>query len=63
MAECGIESIAKESEQAEDQDVHEQPAKKCKQELKGVHFKIKNTLGLNIGCKYFRKVALQQYWF
>ena len=35
MSESDIESIAKESEEAED-DVYEPPSKKCKQELKGV---------------------------
>ena len=36
MSESDIESIAKESEQAEDEDVYEPLSKKCKQELKGV---------------------------
>ena len=36
MSESDIESIAKESEQAEDEDVYEPPSKECKQELKGV---------------------------
>ena len=36
MSESDIESIAKESEEAEDKDVYEPPSKKCKQGLKGV---------------------------
>ena len=36
MSESDIESIAKESEEAEDEDVYEPPWKKCKQGLKGV---------------------------
>ena len=36
MSESDIESIAKESEQAEDEDVHKPPSKNCKQELKRV---------------------------
>ena len=36
MSESDMESVAKESEQAEDEDVHEPPVKKCKLELKGV---------------------------
>ena len=36
MSESDIESIAKESEEAEDEDFYEPPSKKYKQELKGV---------------------------
>jgi len=36
MSESEIESVAKEYEEAEDEDFHEPPVKKCKLELKGV---------------------------
>ena len=55
MSESDTESVAKESEQAEDEDVHEPPAKNCKLELKGV---VAGMARLSISCCITERILM-----